>query len=59
MRSFLVRWLFFTSQLYSVNAYSDDAYEVIAAEDKIYINDHDYSEIILENLAAGTKKNVK
>lgn len=59
MRSFLVRWLFFTSQLYSVNAYSDDAYEVIAAEDKIYINDHDYSEIILENLATGTKKTCK
>ncbi len=59
MKSFTLLSLFILSQFYSLSALSDDSISVRIDDIKIYLNNNDLSEVILENLITGNAKNVK
>lgn len=56
MKSFTLLSLFILSQFYSLSALSDDSISVRIDDIKIYLNNNDLSEVILENLITGNAK---
>lgn len=59
MKSFTLLSLFILSQFYSLSALSDDSISVRIDDIKIYLNNNDLSEVILENLITGNAKKCK
>ncbi|CRG52255.1 hypothetical protein [Yersinia wautersii] len=59
MKSFTLLSLFILSQFYSLSALSDDSISVRIDDIKIYLNNDDLSEVILENLITGNAKKCK